>query len=107
MILVFLCDLFQINCQTFKKYIIQIGQVFLKILKRQTTIGLNAFLPRNASWTSGFLLVRDSTDADTDLSVMIGGNCFFNYNEDKPLGLKFDNKLNFEGHVSNLCTIAS
>ena len=34
-ILVFLCDLFQINYQTYKKQIIQIGQVFLKILKNQ------------------------------------------------------------------------
>ena len=34
-ILVFLWDLFQINYQTFKTKIIQIGQVFLEILKKQ------------------------------------------------------------------------
>ena len=37
---IFLCDLFQINDPTFNKQIIQIGQVFQKILKKQQSASM-------------------------------------------------------------------
>ena len=43
------------------------------------------------------------SSTDTDISVMIRGKKICNSSENKLLCVKFDNKLNLEEHVSNLC----
>ena len=41
------------------------------------------------------------SSTDKDIFVMIEGTKIFNSSENKLLGITFDNKLDFERHVSN------
>ena len=42
-----------------------------------------------------------------DLMVQIGNECIFNSAYEKILGVHYDNKLNYETHLSKLCKKAS
>ena len=46
-------------------------------------------------------------DSDTNLSIKVDNYEIKNSNEEKLLGITFDNKLTFETRVSNLCKIAN
>ena len=46
-------------------------------------------------------------DSDTNLSIKVNNYEIKNSNEEKLLGITFDNKLRFETHVTNLCKKAT
>ena len=61
----------------------------------------NYLVPNPEKW---HLLLSET---DSNLSISIGNKCIHNSNEEKILGVTFDNKLTFNNHISKLCKKAS
>ena len=61
----------------------------------------NYLKPNPDKW---HLILSDKND---NLMIQIGNECIFNSDCEKILGIHFDNKLNFETHLSKLCKKAS